>query len=42
MIFSVSDKGEINEINGENFEFTATVKKNDGILTKLKFALGLM
>ena len=42
MIFSVSDKGEINEINGENFEFTGTVAKNNSILTKLKFALGLM
>ncbi len=42
MIFSVSDNGEINEINGENFEFTGTVAKNDGILTKIKFALGLM
>ena len=42
MIFSVSDKGEINEINGENFEFTGTVKTDNSIITKLKFALGLM
>lgn len=42
MIFSVSDKGEINEINGDNFEFTGEVKTNNGIITKLKFALGLM
>ena len=42
MIFSVSDNGEINEINGENFEFKGTVKKNNSIITKLKFALGLM
>ena len=42
MIFSVSDKGEINEINGENFEFKGVVKSNNSIMTKLKFALGLM
>ena len=41
-IFSVSDKGEINEINGENFEFTGTVKTDNSLLTKIKFALGLM
>lgn len=42
MVFSVSDKGEINEINGENFEFKGTVAKNNSILTSIKFALGLM
>ncbi len=42
MVFSVSDKGEINEINGENFEFTGTVATNNSFITKLKFALGLM
>ena len=42
MVFSVSDKGEINEINGENFEFKGEVKKNNSLMTKLKFALGMM
>lgn len=43
MVFSVSDEGEINEINGDNFEFTGDVKTNSGsVITKLKFALGLM
>ena len=42
MVFSVSDKGEINEINGENFEFTGEVATNNSYITRLKFALGLM
>lgn len=42
MIFSVSDKGEISEINGENFEFTGMVKADNSIATKIKFALGLI
>ncbi len=42
MIFSVSDKGEINEINGENFKFTGAVKTDNSLLTKIKFALGMM
>lgn len=42
MVFSVSDKGEINEVNGENFKFEGTVKKNTSLIVKLKFALGLM
>ena len=42
MVFSVSDKGEINEINGENFKFEGTVATNNSFFTKLKFALGLM
>lgn len=42
MVFSVSDKGEINEINGKNFDFKGTVKKNNSLFVKLQFALGLM
>ena len=43
MVFSVSDKGEITEINGNNFEFKSEVKSKDSSFgVKLKFALGLM
>ena len=42
MVFSVSDTGEISEVNGENPEFTGTVATNNSLSTRLKFALGLM
>ena len=49
MIFSVSDEGIINEINGENFEFKpdTTPKKFKSIkkkqtIAKIKFKLGIM
>lgn len=42
MVFSVSDKGEISEVNGNDFEFTGEVLTDNSLLTKLKFALGLM
>lgn len=42
MIFSVSDKGEITEINGDNIEFTGEEPKGDSLITKMKFAFGMM
>ena len=48
-IFSVSDNGEISEVNGENLDFkpdlsakTMRSTKNKRRLAKIKFALGLM
>ncbi len=48
-IFSVSDKGEINEINGDNLDFkpdlspkTKRSNKLKRLSAKIKFALGLM